>query len=202
VANGEWIVACNGPVSANANWELNVTAGEMVAFVTTSGGGHITTVVSGSGTSAMLIDYIECIHNNGSNAKPANDGSADDIVLAAPRAATQEFDGVNPSDAVVYELDTPIVSDMVASVAVAERGTQSLASLFTARNPLASQAIIKWQIYDADTNDSITVGGVAQSADHSAADTATVASLSAAALLAGMVTRTDTIEVRAYNGSC
>ncbi|HET6239158.1 MAG TPA: hypothetical protein VFE41_30025 [Acetobacteraceae bacterium] len=187
VANGEWIVAYNGPVSADANWELNVTAGEMVAFVTTSGGGHITTVVSGSGTSAMLIDNIEYIYNNGGIANPANDGSVHDIILAAPHAATQEFDGVNPSDAVVYELDAPTVSDMVTSVTVAERATQSLASPFTARNPLASQAITKWQIYDTDTNNPITLGGVAQSAGHSAAGAATVASLTAAALLAGMV---------------
>jgi hypothetical protein len=88
---------------------------------------------------------------------------------------------------VVYELDAPTVSDMVTSVTVAERATQSLASPFTARNPLASQAIIKWQIYDTDTNNPITLGGVAQSAGHSAAGAATVASLTAAALLAGMV---------------
>ena len=47
VANGEWIVAYNGPVSENANWESQITAGEIVAFVTTCGGGHITTVVPG-----------------------------------------------------------------------------------------------------------------------------------------------------------
>jgi hypothetical protein len=201
VANGEWIVAYNGPVSANTNWELNVTAGEMVVFETTSGGGHITTVVSGSGTSAMLIDNIEYIYGNGSIANPANDGSSNDIIVEAPHAATQEFNGVNPSMVVVYELDTPTVTDLLTSVTVAERASESLVSLFTASNPLASQAITEWQIYDTDTNDSITVSGVAQSADHSAASAAEVASLSTADLLAGTVAGTDTIEVRAYNGS-
>ncbi len=201
VANGEWIVAYNGPISANANWELNVTAGEMVTFVTTSGGGHITTVVSGSGTSAMLIDNIEYVYGNGSIANPANDGSANDIIVAAQHAATQEFNGVNPSDVVVYELDAPTVSDLVTSVTLAGRASQSLASLFTVSNPLASQTITEWQVYDTNTNDSITVGGVAQSADHSAADAATVTSLSTTALLAGMVAGSDTIDVRAYNGS-
>jgi spore germination protein YaaH len=201
VANGEWIVAYNGPISANANWELNVTAGEMVTFLTTSGGGHITTVVSGSGTSAMLIDNIEYVYGNGSIANPANDGSANDIILASQHAATQEFNGVNPSDVVVYELDTPTVSDLVNSVTLAGRASQSLASLFTVSNPLASQTVTEWQVYDTNTNDSITVGGVAQSADHSAADAATVTSLSTTALLAGMVAGSDTIDVRAYNGS-
>jgi hypothetical protein len=201
VGNGEWIVAYNGPVSANANWELNVTAGEMVGFVTTAGGGHITTVVSGSGTSAMLIDNVTYINGNGSIMNAANDGSANDIIVAAPHAATQEFNGVNPSDVVVYELDTPSVSDLVALLTVAEQASQSLASLFTASNPLASQAITAWQVYDTNSNDSITVGGVTQSADHSAAAAATVTSLSATALLAGTVAGADTIDVRAYNGT-
>ncbi len=201
VANGEWIVAYNGPVSANANWELSVTAGEMVGFVTTSGGGHITTIVSGSGTSAMLIDNIEYINNNGSIANPADDGSASDIIIAAPHAATQEFNGVNPSDVVVYELDTPTVSDLVTSVTVAKQTSQSLASLFKASNPVASQAITEWQVYDTNSNDSITVGGVTESADHSAAAAATVTSLSTVALLTGAVAGSDAIDVRAFNGS-
>lgn len=87
VANGEWIVAYNGPVSANSNWESNLVAGEMVAFETTSGGGHITTVVSGSGASAMLVDNITYINGNGSIANPANDGSASDVIVAAPHPA-------------------------------------------------------------------------------------------------------------------
>ena len=201
VANGEWIVAYDGPVSANANWEQNVTAGEMVGFVTTSGGGHITTVVSGSGTSAMLIDNITYINGNGSIENAANDGSPNDIIVAAPHPATQEFDGVNPSDVVVYELDTPTVSDVVSSVTLAKQASESLASMFTASNPLASQSITEWQIYETNTADSITVGGVAQSGDNSAANAVTVSSLSTADLLAGTVGGSDTIEVRAYNGS-
>ena len=82
-----------------------------------------------------------------------------DIIVAAPHAATQEFNGVNPSDVVVYELDTPSVSDLVALLTVAEQASQSLASLFTASNPLASQAITAWQVYDTSSNFSITVGG-------------------------------------------
>jgi NAD/NADP transhydrogenase alpha subunit len=109
----------------------------MVAFETTGGGGHITTVVSGSGASAMLVDNITYMNGNGSIANSANDGSASDIIVAPPHPAMQEFSGVDPSMAVVYELDTPVVSDVVSSVMIAEQGSLGLDGLFTAHNPLA-----------------------------------------------------------------
>ncbi len=201
VANGEWIVAYNGPVSANANWEKNLVAGEMVGFVTTSGGGHITTVVSGSGSSAMLIDNITYENGSGGIENSANDGSASDILISAPHAATQEFNGVNPSDAVVYELDTPTVSDLVSGVTLTEKAAKPLTGLFSVSNPLASQAITEWQVYDTSSADAITLNGVAQTADHSAATAATVSSLSTVALQAGNACGADCIEVRAYNGA-
>ncbi len=201
VANGEWIVAYNGPVSANANWEKNLVAGEMVGFVTTSGGGHITTVVSGAGSSAMLIDNITYENGSGGIENSANDGSASDILVAAPHAATQEFNGVNSAYAVVYELDTPTVSDLVSGVALTEKGAKPLTGLFSVSNPLATQAITAWQVYDTSSVDAITLNGVSQTADHSAATAATVASLSTVGLLAGNACGSDCIEVRAYNGA-
>jgi large repetitive protein len=201
LANGEWIVAYDGTVSANASWEQNVTAGDIIGFVTTSGGGHITTVVSGSGSSALLIDNITYINGNGSIQNSANDGDPNDLIIAAAHPATQEFDGVNPSYVVVYELDTPTVSDLQTSVTLNKQASESLASMFSATNPLASQSITEWQIYESNASDSITVSGIAQSGDTSAAGAASVTSLSNAALLAGSVAGTDTIEVRAYNGS-
>jgi hypothetical protein len=200
-ASGEWVVAYNGPVSANGNWEFQVTAGEIVAFETTSGGGHITTVVSGSGASAMLVDNITYVYSNGSIANSANDGSASDIIISAPHAATQEFNGVNANMVVVYELDTPVVSDTVSSVTVSEKTSQSLSPLFSAVNPLAGQSVTEWQVYDTDATDCITVSGAAQAACHSATSAVTVSSLTNVALLAGSATGSDTVEVRAYNGS-
>ena len=48
-ANGEWIVAYNGPAGQSGNWQSMVTAGEVILFGTTSGSvAHITTCVSGS----------------------------------------------------------------------------------------------------------------------------------------------------------
>ncbi len=200
VANGEWIVAYNGPVSANSNWESQVTAGEIVAFETTSGGGHITTVVSGSGASAMLVDNITYTNQNGGIANPANDGSSSDIIVAASHPASQEFTGVNPGMVVVYELDTPTVKDLVSGLAMTENTSDSLASLFSPSNPVAGQSVTEWQVYATDTADAITVGGVAASA-HSAATAVTAASLTGVALRSGSTVGTDTIEVRAYNGS-
>jgi hypothetical protein len=200
VANGEWIVAYDGPVSANANWEQNVTAGEMVGFVTTAGGGHITTVVSGAGSTAQLIDNITYVNANGTIQNAANDGSANDILVSSPHAATQEFNGVNPSEVVVYELDTPTVKDLVTALSLAERTSKSLAATVSASNPVASQSVTEYQLYDANTADSITLSGVAQTAAHSAANAVTASSLTSVGILAGGAAGNDTIEIRAYNG--
>ena len=64
-ANGEWIVAYNGPAGQTGNWQSMVKAGEMVVFQTGSGGGHITTCVSGTGSSAMLVDNITYVNSSG-----------------------------------------------------------------------------------------------------------------------------------------
>lgn len=96
VANGEWIVAYNGPAGQTSEngqtWESQITAGEMVAFMTSPDSGHITTVVSGSGSTAELVDNIEYVNSNGTIANSANDGSANDVIIAAPHLASQGRD--------------------------------------------------------------------------------------------------------------
>ena len=109
-ANGEWIVAFDGPAGQTGNWENMVTAGEMIVIETAGGGGHITTCVSGSGSTAMLVDNVTFVNGSGQVLNPANDGSSADIIIAAPHAASQEFAGVAASTVVIYELDTPIVT--------------------------------------------------------------------------------------------
>src|SRR5579872_6314573 len=113
-ANGEWIVAYNGPAGQSGNWQSMVTAGEIVVIGTAGGGAHITTCVSGSGTSAMLVDNITYMNGSGQVTNPANDGSSSDIIVAAPHAASQEWSGVLSSSVVIYELDTPVVSTKVS----------------------------------------------------------------------------------------
>ena len=109
-ANGEWIVAFNGPAGQSGNWQSMVTAGEIIVIGTPGGGGHITTCVSGSGSTAMLVDNITYVNGPGQIQNSANDGSSSDVIVAAPHAASQEWAGVQASSVVIYELDTPIVS--------------------------------------------------------------------------------------------
>ncbi len=108
-ANGEWIVAFNGPDGQSGNWQSQVKEGEVVVIGTAGGGGHITTCVSGSGASAMLVDNATYVNGSGKVTNLANDGSSSDIVVAAPHLASQEWAGVAASSVVIYELDTPIV---------------------------------------------------------------------------------------------
>jgi hypothetical protein len=201
LASGEWIVAYNGPAGQSGNWQSQITAGEMVVFETSATSGHITTVVSGSGSSAMLVDNITYINGSGGIVNSANDGSASDIVIAAPHLASQEWAQAVPGSVVVYELDCPIINIKTPVSSVVARGTEALATQFSATNPVASQAITQYQFYDTAASDSFQVGSGDLSA-HSAATAITVSasSLASTDLLAGATTGADTIEVRAYNG--
>ncbi len=198
-ANGEWFTAFNGPSGQSGNWQSMVTAGEIIVIGTPGGGGHITTCVSGFGSTAMLVDNITYVSANGQIQNSAHDGSSSDIIVSAPHAASQEWAGVQQGSVVIYELDTPIVSAAVASDTLACLASQSLASLFTARDP-ANRAIASWQIYDTAAGDKLVLSGTAYS-DHSAASAVTAASLASVSLLAGAIATTDTVEVRAFNGS-
>ncbi len=209
VANGEWIVAYNGPAGQTSengqSWESQITAGEMVVFETTSGGGHITTVVSGSGSSAELVDNIEYVNGSGTMTNSANDGSANDVIIAAPHAASQEWSQVAGNEVVVYELDCPIITTSTATTTVAAGMTEAIAPLFTATNPLAAQSITEYQVYDSGTGSatgSFMVGSTDTVAT-SAADalTITASQLSSLDLVGGSGSGVDTVDVRAYNGS-
>ena len=198
-ANGEWIVAFNGPAGQSGNWQSMVTAGEMIVFQTGSGGGHITTCVSGFGSTAMLVDNIAYSSGTGQITNSAKDGSADDIIVSAAHAASQEWSGVSMSSVVIYELDTPIVTAKVVSQSLTIGSSQLLGSLFSVVDP-ASKAITQWQIYDTATTDFLVAAGVTYR-DHAASSALTVTALSSVSLLAGTTLTTDTLEVRAYNGS-
>lgn len=196
INSGEWIVAYNGPAGDTRNWQSMVTAGEDVVAAWSGGGGHIMTVVSGSGSSAMLID------NSGPS---ANDGSSADIRIQGAHLASSYWGYVAPGSVVIYELDCPVISVGTATSSVAATKTEALAPLFSAVNPLAGQAITQYQFYDAGSGggllDSFMVGGtdyVARSA--SSAITVAASSLSSVCLLAGNMNGSDTVDVRAYNG--
>ena len=198
-ANGEWFVAFKGPLGQSGNWQSMVTAGEIVVIGTPGGGGHITTCVAGFGSAAMLVDNITYMNGNGQIQNSAHDGSSSDIIVSAPHAASQEWAGVQQGSVVIYELDTPIVSAQVSSDILACLASQSLALLFAAKDP-ANRAITSWQIYDTAPGDKLVLNGAAYG-DHSAVSALTAASLGSVSLLAGAIATTDTVEVRAFNGS-
>jgi hypothetical protein len=198
-ANGEWIVAFNGPAGQAGNWQSMVTAGEVAVIGTSGGGGHITTCVSGSGSTAMLVDNATYVTASGQVQNGANDGDSSDIIVAAPHLASQEWSGVAASSVVIYELDTPNVVGVAASENLAAHASLSLSSLFTATDP-GNKAITEWQVCDTATSDALVVGSTDYS-DHSETSALTVASLSGLSLLAGSTATTDTVDVRAYNGS-
>jgi hypothetical protein len=198
-ANGEWIVAFNGPAGQAGNWQSLVHEGEIIVIGTPGGGGHITTCVSGSGSTAMLVDNATFVTSSGQVQNAAGDGSANDIIIAAPHLASQEWAGVSGSSVVIYELDTPMVADTVSSDSLVCRASQSLGALFTATDP-GNKPVTEWQVYDTATTDSLVLGG-ADDSDHSAASALTAASIASISLLAGSTATTDTLEVRAYNGT-
>lgn len=196
-ANGEWIVAFNGPAGQTGNWQSLVRAGEMIVIGTPGGGGHITTCVSGSGSSAMLVDNITYLDGSGRVLNSANDGSSADVKVAAPHLASQEWAGVQASSVVIYQLDTPIVATTVTTGTVACLGSLSLGSLFTASDP-AGKAITLWQVYDTAPTDWLAVGGTSYG-NHTADSALSIASLANLSLRAGNVIGTDTLQVRAFN---
>ena len=197
-ANGEWMVLYNGPVAASAAWQTLVSTGDVVSFGTSGGGGHITTCVSGSGSTAQLIDNITYVDGSGHIQNGANDGSANDILIASPHAASQEWSGVQATSVVIYALDAPLVTDSVAAESLKAGASASLTALFSARDP-AHKAVTAFQVYDTASSDRLVLNGAVVSA-HSAASAASASSLSAVSLLAGSTAVADTLEVRASNG--
>jgi hypothetical protein len=197
--NGEWITVYNGPASANSNWETLVTAGDIIGFVPAGGGGHITTCVSGSGASAMLVDNITLVNSHGKITNLANDGSPNDIVVQAPHPASQEFSGVAPSSVVVYALDTPAITHLATATTTVSAGTAvAFSKLFSAADP-ANRGITKFQVYESNNADTLTLNGAAQTTGMSAAGVLTATSLASLGL-ATAGSGTDTLEIRAFNG--
>ena len=201
-ANGQWIVAFDGSKTPTGNWKSILRAGEIIV-IGGPGIAHIATVVSGVGATAMLIDNMTVTGPGGKILNSANDGSPRDIIIQAPHLASQEWPGVLTSNVKIYQLDVPIVTATAAATTMASKLTQktalTLAPWFTATDP-AGKAIQQWQVYNSAASDSLTLSGIAKDA-HSEENALTTTSLSAICLLTGPQNCTDTINVRAYNGS-
>ncbi len=198
-ANGEWVTLYDGPAGSTGAWQSLVSAGDMVVFATSATTGHITTCVSGSGASAMLVDNITYVGANGQIANSAHDGAANDVLIAPPHPASQEFAGVSASSVVIYALDTPVVSDLVARASVSEAGSVSLQQWLAASDP-AHRAVTAYQVYSKSAADTILLDGKAVRGE-GAAMPVTAATLSGLSFLAGVSPNVDTLEIRASNGA-
>lgn len=197
--NGEWVTVYNGPSGGSANWQSLVSTGDIVVFTPAGGGGHITTCVSGSGTTAMLVDNITYEGSNGKISNLANDGSSSDIIVSAPHLASQEWNGVSSGSVVIYALDTPVVTDIKSTASVTANGTLSLSSLFSVKDT-GGKPITQYQVYNSVSGDSILLNGKVQSGVSSSAPLSAT-SLTTLGLLAGGSAATDTLEIRAFNGT-
>ena len=197
VANGEWFIAYDGATGSTGSPLALLKAGEMFAFETKDGG-HITTVVSGSGSAAQVVDNIiyESASGKVANAAP---GTVADVTVAAAHPASQELASALAGSVVVYELDTPSVKAAKAATATAR--PLALSSFLSASDP-EGKAVSSYQVYDSDAQSVLTVAGAKVATAHSAATAATLtaAQLAGAALTEYGPAATDAIEARASNG--
>jgi hypothetical protein len=197
--SGEWAVVYNGPVQASSTWQSLVTTGDIVVIGTPGGGGHITTCVSGSGSTAMLVDNITYENAAGQITNSAHDGAASDVLVAAAHPASQEWAGVQGSSVVIYALDTPVVTARAALQTVAAGHMAALSTLATVSDP-AAKAITAVQAYDSGTHVLLAAAGGTPGAS-SLAHPVSAASLAAISVQASGAAGTDTLEVRAFNGT-
>jgi hypothetical protein len=106
---------------------------------------------------------------------------------------------------VIYELDTPIVTDTASTVALRADGSDPLASMFAVSDP-AARAITEYQVYDtsslgAAVADSFLVGGKDETASSAAqAITLSASALSSVDFLSGLTAASDVLDIRAFNG--
>lgn len=212
--NGEWILVYYGADQANPTItaaEAVIRPGDIVTTGWTAGGGHITTVVSGYGAQAQVIDNEEIIGPGNTIVNSAGDGVSSDIVIQPAHSldTTLQGNGATPSTIAIYRLDTPTITVNAANNSVAAGHSLALASLFSATDAggAGTRSIVSYAVYDVGTgggtSDKIVVDGVSHLAQGASAQVdLSAASLSGLTLQAGGTAGMDTVYVSAYNGSC
>jgi len=211
-ANGEWIVVYNGGAYLNptiAQAQQCLLPGDIltVAWSLTGpdrGGGHITTIVAGSGLNATVLDNIQ---NSGSN---GNIVDANDVhVTVSSLNADLIYNQAIASSIVVYRLDTPTISVNSAINSIFSGGSIKLSPLFSATDAggLGSLPISEYALYDVGTggavNNTFLVDGATVAAHTSgSAVIVSASSLPSIQLQTSWgITGSDTIYISAYNGS-
>ena len=198
-ANGEWFLAYNGPAGSTSDWESSVRTGDMIGFLTSAGTGHITTCVSGAGSTAMVIDNITLVTPEGVIINSANDGSSRDVIIQPAHAASQEWQGVMDKSVVIFRLDTPVVATLIPTVNISAGQSVNLATVFSATDS-AGRAITSYQAYTTSATDWFTVNGRSVTAT-SVTTPVTASSLSEITLNGGTPDVPDLVTVRAFNGA-
>ena len=120
-ANGEWIVAFNGPAGQTGNWQSMVTAGEMIVIGTARRRRphHHLRLRLRQHRDAGGQHHL-CEQRRADAAIPANDGSSADVIdLRAASGVAGIGRASRPRSVVIYELDTPIVTAAVTSDSLA-----------------------------------------------------------------------------------
>ena len=213
IANGEWIVVYNGanqslPTIFGA--ESYLLPGDMltVAWSLTGpnkGGGHIATVVSGSGLNAVVVDNIRST-GVGGNVVDANDVYLKSHSLDSALLYNQAI----ASSMVIYRLDTPTITVNIPSYSLVAGQSIKLGSFFTATDAggAGSLPITQYKFYDVGNGSAINNQFIVNGTTHAAhaADTSVVTV--DASQLSSLILNTanglggsDTIYVSAYNGS-
>ena len=189
VSNGEWITVYTGVNGVDTNWLSTLRAGDVVGVEWSDGSGHIAAIASGAGSGAMVID------NSGNSAR---DGSPYDIIIQAAHSASDEFGSDVVQESVeIYRLDVPY-SVSSATASSGSSPTINVSGLVSFVDP-AGKAITQYQLYDTANTGFVANGGPVSAS--AAGQAVTVTSLSGVLLNGRTTTGTDTLEIRAYNGS-
>jgi len=187
-----------------------IRPGDILTMNWASGGGHITTVVSGYGASAQVVDNAVFLSATGAYLNSANDGYANDIVIQGPHSLDSMLvnGGALPATINIYRLDTPTISIISPTTSAFVGSTLSLAKLFSATDAggAGSRAITEYTIYDTTSGgasaDTVSwTGGSDSGHGIQAAATISAAEMSSLTLNVGNASGTDTFHIAAYNGA-
>jgi hypothetical protein len=210
--NGEWIVVYNGATQSNPSIksaENLLLPGDVLATNWSltgpdAGGGHITTIVSGSGITSVVMDNIQ-ITGNGSNIVDSYDVKIQSHSLDESLTYNQAV----PSSIVIYRLDTPTIKSNQGNFNIISGSSIKLAPLFSTTDAggAGSLPITEYSFYSVGTgsaqNDCFLLNGISKSAISASnaliipANNLSNISLQSYAGNGG----TDTIYVQAFNGS-
>ena len=202
ISNGEWIVAYYGGNYTNpslADVYKMIKPGDIVTMFGTKSG-HITTIVSGSGSSAMTFDNTTSIYTQ---------VDANDVILGSNSSISQEFIGlgVPASRVTIYRLDTPTIAVNTPILNCLSSDTVSLSKYIatTDAGGVGLLPILRYAVYDVPSaggsNGLFNVGGSAKAATSQNLLYLNASDLATLTFQPPSATSSDKVLISAYNGS-